>query len=525
MGIILASRENKSDASAQIDHWSRLDFQELVNEARVIFSEGRLEQVHALCLVGLTRFPDSASLLAVLGWVYARRSDLASAEATFRHALCHDGNSVDSQAGLAAVLAAAGDFATAEQHYRRALELNASDPRTLFNFGCTLLSLRRFDEAIDALERSVQSDPTLAEALHNLAIAHAQLGHWETAGEFCERALALDREAWQSRLMRAMSRIALGSFADGWDDYEARCQMQDYYIRRLGLPRWGGPADRKQSIAVIPEQGVGTQILFASCFADLATHVPHVTIGCEPRLVGLLRRAFPAVQAVTGGLLPVLAKCGMFDCYLMAGSLPRVFRRSAQAFPGTSYLVANRLAQQRWQQRLDALGPGIKVGVSWGGGARKFDASHRRTAPDDWRPLSSLPNIHWINLQYDALPEELEFWQRTAGKRFHDWHDFDRKHDLENLAGLVSQLDLVITVVNSTVHLAGALGTPAWALVPLGGEWRWQTSGEHCLWHHSVRLFRQQRLDDWCDVFARLRAELMTCADATRRGGRLDAAA
>ncbi|MEX2092955.1 MAG: tetratricopeptide repeat-containing glycosyltransferase family protein [Pirellulales bacterium] len=521
----MTSRENSSADFAPIDRWSQLDFHELLGEARIAFAEGRLEQVHTLCLVGLTRFPDSAPLLTVLGWVYAQRLDTANAEATFRHALCHDANSVDSHAGLAAVLAAASNFAAAVPHYQRALELNANDPHTLFNFGCTLLSLRRFDEAIDILKRSVQFDPTLADAFHNLAIAHAQLGRWENAGEFCERALALDSKAWQARLTRAMSRIALGSFADGWDDYEARCQLQDYYIRRLGLPRWEGPADRKQSIAVIPEQGVGTQILFASCFADLTGHVPHVTVGCEPRLVGLLRRSFPTVHVVAGGLLPELAKSGLFDCYLMAGSLPRVFRRSAQEFPGASYVTADPLTQARWRERLDAIGPGIKVGVSWGGGAQKSDASHRRTEPDNWPPLTAIENIHWINLQYDASPKELEIWQQSAGERFHDWHDFDRKHDLENLAGLVSQLDLVITVVNSTVHLAGALGTPTWTLVPFGGEWRWQTSGENCLWHRSVRLFRQQRLDDWTDVFARLRDELIRFADSTSRGDRRGIAA
>ena len=210
-------------------------------------------------------------LLCWRSWVGSTRSesDFSQAEVTFRHALCHDEASVDSHAGLAAVLAASGKFSAAVTHYERALELNANDARTLFNFGCALLSLRRFDEAIEMLERSVRLDPTLAEALHNLAIAHAQLGRWEMAGEFCDRALALDGGAWQARLLRAMSRIALGSFADGWDDYEARSHLQGEVARRFGLPRWEGPGDRKQSIAVIPEQGIGTQVLFASCVADL----------------------------------------------------------------------------------------------------------------------------------------------------------------------------------------------------------------------------------------------------------------
>jgi Flp pilus assembly protein TadD len=521
----VASREIHFDASASLDRWSGLDFQELLAEARSTFAAGALDVVHDLCLVGLTRFPNSAPLLTILGWVYAELSDFSQAEATFRHALCQDAASVDTQAGLAAVLAAKGEFAAAVPHYEQALALHAHDAQTLFNFGSTLLSLRRFDEAIAAFEDALQLDPTQDEVFHNLAIAHAQGGRWQAAGEFCERALAIRPDAWRARLMRGMTRIALGSFADGWDDYEARGLGHDGESERFGLPTWEGPGDAKRSIAVVPEQGVGTQILFASCVADLAARVPNVTLGCEPRLVGLLRRSLPAVHVVAGSLLPMLAKCDLFDCQIKAGSLPRVFRRSADAFPGVRYLAADPGLKTGWQARLDSLGPGLKVGVSWGGGARKSDASHRHTDPTAWRRLAEVAGVHWINLQYDTLAEERAAWQRIAGERFHDWNDFDKKFDLENLVALVSELDLVITVVNSNVHFAGAVGTPTWALIPRGGEWRWQAAGEKCVWHDSVRLFRQERLEDWSGVFAEIEVALRALAPRTAEGGQRGRAA
>ncbi len=60
----------------------------------------------------------------------------------------------------------------------------------------------------------------------------------------------------------------------------------------------------------------------------------------------------------------------------------------------------------------------------------------------------------------------------------------------------------LISVVNSTVHLAGGLDVPTWTLVPRGGEWRLQERGETCVWHRSVRLIRQQRAGDWSEAFA-----------------------
>lgn len=508
----MAGCETNSDAFARIDRWSQLTLHELVVEARRTYGDGKLSEVYDLCLVGLTQYPNSAPLSAILGWVYAQRADFAKAEGTFRHALCHDEASADSHAGLGAVLAERGDFHAAVPHYRRALELNAHDSRTLFNLGCALASLRRFDEAIDAFQQSLALEPAHAAAAHNLAIAEAQRGNWREAVARCDRALEIDPKAASARVLRGMARVALGSFADGWDDYETRRMLVGEDDRRFGLPKWNGPANTKQSILVIPEQGIGTQLLFASCLPDLVGQMPNVTIGCDPRLVGLLRRSFPGIHVMVADLLPAVAQSGLFDCHLMAGSLPALFRRTASDFRGGPYLVGEPNARQRWRQRLDALGSGLKIGVSWGGGGKQPDAGHRCTVPISWESLARQPNTHWINLHYDLASHERATWQRMAGWRFHDWPDVDLKYDIENFAALVGELDLVITVVNSTIHIAGALGAPTWALVPRGGEWRWLSSGEKCIWHDSVRLFRQQRLDDWTSVFDELLTELSALA-------------
>jgi hypothetical protein len=482
--------------------------QQLVTEARREFAAGNLEEARLLCLAGLAEFPDSPQLLTVLGWVYAQRKDLRNAEATFRHALCHDARSFDAHSGLAAVLAASERHAEAKGHYTEAIALHADDVDTLFNYGSTLISLRRFGDAIEQLLRAAELDSANVSVLHNLAIAHAQLGRWEATVEFCDRTLAIDPNAFQSQLLRGMARVALGSFAEGWDDYESRYRLQDHYGRRFGLKIWNGESTNAGSLIVLPEQGIGTQLMFASCLPDLLRRVSRVTLACDPRLVALMKRSFPSVVTVVDGLLPALIRNGGYDAYTMAGSLPQHLRRSTHSFPEVAYLVAEPALRLQWRERLSQLGRGLKVGVSWGGAAEKMDTLHRRTDPQAWWPLATVPDIHWINLQCDATPSDLAAWHQLAGGRFHELPDFDKKYDLENFAAVVSELDLVITVVNSTVHFAGALGTPTWMLVPLGGEWRWQARGEKCLWHKSVRLFRQQRLDDWSGVFARLRREL-----------------
>ena len=336
----MSNCEFNSEANAAAKTGPPQAFEELLAAARSDFAAGQIDQARLLCLAGLSEFPDSPQLLTVLGWAHAQRKELRSAEATFRHALCQDACSFDAHAGLAAVLAANERHAEANAHYAKAIALHADDVDTLFNYGCTLIALRRFDSAIDRLLLVTELDPTNVGAFHNLAIAHAQLGRWEATVNFCNRALSIDGNAHQSQLLRGMARVALGTLAEGWDDYESRCRLQDHYGRQFGLKTWNGESTETCSLVVVPEQGIGTQLMFASCLPDLLRRVSRVTLACDPRLVGLMKRSFPSVVTVVDGLLPALIRNGGHDAYTMAGSLPQHLRRSAQSFPQGSYLVA-----------------------------------------------------------------------------------------------------------------------------------------------------------------------------------------
>jgi ADP-heptose:LPS heptosyltransferase len=72
----------------------------------------------------------------------------------------------------------------------------------------------------------------------------------------------------------------------------------------------------------------------------------------------------------------------------------------------------------------------------------------------------------------------------------------------------MGEMDLVISVDTSAIHLAGALGRPAWLLLPHRYEWRWGLEGEANAWYNSVRVFRQGRPGAWSELLAKVDAEL-----------------
>ncbi len=154
--------------------------------------------------------------------------------------------------------------------------------------------------------------------------------------------------------------------------------------------------------------------------------------------------------------------------------------------------MADPARVQLWRERFAALGPGLKVGISWRAGGKPSEQVRRTTDLTLWQRLFALPGVHYVNLQYGQAAEDLAR-VKAWGYTIHDWEDADALTDLEGLAAMIKALDLVIAVGNTTVHLAGSLGAPAWSLVAANPSWRWMDVGDRVPWYSSVRLFRQPR--------------------------------
>ena len=86
--------------------------------------------------------------------------------------------------------------------------------------------------------------------------------------------------------------------------------------------------------------------------------------------------------------------------------------------------------------------------------------------------------------------------------------DVDQLSDMDLFAAQVAAMDLVITIDNSTAHLAGALGVPVWVLLPFAPDWRWMLDREDSPWYPTMRLFRQPRPSDWRSVVEKVSSGL-----------------
>ncbi len=361
------------------------------------------------------------------------------------------------------------------------------------------------------IRKALALSPADPDVLCNYSAVLAQEGRAGEALEICQQLLAAHPDMHEARLNRALARLKLGQYSQAWPDYEARKLARGNYVPRLlPLPEWQGQALGGKKLLIYAEQGLGDQIMFASCVPDVLKQVESCLIECAPKLVALFRRSFPSAtiesQALGDASLARLAQATGVDYQVAIGSLPAQFRRHRSDFPShVGYLHAEPARIDFWKRRLDALGPGLKIGISWSGGAPATRGAGRSTQLAAWLPILQQTACHFVNLQYGNAGGELQAIKAIARERppvIHDWREAIDNY--AETAALVTALDLVISVQTALVHLAGALGKPAWVILQAASEWRYGEQSEAMPWYPGVRLLRQPRPGDWQSVIMRI---------------------
>ncbi len=392
--------------------------------------------------------------------------------------------------------------------YQSALAIEPDSPAILGNLGATWLESGDPVRALECCARAVELDPRSVTAFNSLGIAYRELGRYDDALDAFERGARVDPENTDVHWNRALALLKIGDFQRGWDEFEWRWRYEKAMLRTTPYPAWR----RKRPVnplLVYMEQGIGDQIMFASCLPSLLATGSRVIVECEPRLVPLFERSFPGARFHGGSWDERRAECQIpIQCQIPMGSLPRLFRRDRGAFPAhAGYLSADERLISHWRATLAALGDGLRVGISWRGGKDERTRARRTIPLPAWREVASIGNVVFIDIQYGDRREEIQAAHR-AGMDLHSIAGVDAMTDLDTFAALLKALDLVVTVDNSTLHLAGALGVETWGLLPYDSDWRWETGKNRTLWYPGVRLFHQTGRGDWTDVIGSLSAEL-----------------
>lgn len=488
--------------------------------------------------------PDLIDAHIALGNVQKLLGEGPAAETCYRNALALDPDSPAAHYNLALILKHYGQLEAALRHLDRACDrVPASDDAIAARAEC-LIQLARYQEAVSFLtgvtarspdsarlqaclgrawqeahqprealacyERVRQLGYVDADLLKNLGIVLQQLGRIEEAFGAYGQAIKLKPGDPLPKFHLALAHLLIGDYAAGWPDYELRLISEDRPPRPALFPRWKNQPLAGRSILVYGEQGLGDEIMFASCLPQVIGEAERCLISCSPKLERIFRRSFPEAEVRAAGAVGALPReignAGI-DFEVPAGSLPLYLRRLRSDFPvHTGYLKADPQRTAYWRRRLDGLGSGLKVGISWQGGTHKTRSPLRSIPLTQWLPVLRIPGIRWVSLQYADAGAAVAELKAQHGIDIAHWQD--AIDDYDETAALLCALDLTISVCTAVIHLGGALGRPVWVLAPLGPEWRYGIAGESMPWYPAVRIIRQSEFGAWSPVILRVVEQL-----------------
>lgn len=394
------------------------------------------------------------------------------------------------------LLRRAGRPADAIPHVRAAVLEMPDDARMPQLLGALLAEFGPMPDATEAFRRVIALRPAAA-GWSNLGKALAAQGRFAESDAAHRQALALAPSDAQLALNHAVALLKSGRLAEGWEALEYRYRLPG---RRAPLP---GPraADLEavagRTVLLCQEEGLGDTLQMIRYAPLLAARGARVLAWVPAALMRLVAAVEGVAGVVPTGALP------RFDVWCPMLSLPRLFGTTLDRMPpATPYLHADPAAAARWAARLPQ--GGLRVGVAWAGGLHPNDPTAAATdrvrsmAPRYLAPLAALPGVRLVSLQLGvAPPPDLGMADPMPDVR-----------DFADTAGIVANLDVVVSVDTSVAHLAAGMGKPVLLLDRYDACWRWLHGRADSPWYPTLTILRQPSPGDWPSAVAAAAAAL-----------------
>ncbi len=375
--------------------------------------------------------------------------------------------------------------------------------------------LEQMDRARDIIMAYVAANPNRPDALRDQATLLMAEGDFAQAQEILNRANEMSPNDMSVRMVRGLNAFRMGDYRLGLELYDARWH-RDQFDKPwdIPVPEWdGGKIDGR--LLVYSEQGIGDYVMYALLFKELRPLAKSITIEVNPRVASLFRRSFPDMQVIDRNALPVDWNPAAYAAKVSMGDLPLRLKVDIENMPNREgYLIPEPSLALLLREKYQSMFPGKRlIGVSWRSGNRD-SATVRSIDITLLKPIFETPDCAFISLQYGDIERDLDRLRKETGHEILWDRSVNPLDFLDPFAAQIAAMDLVISVDNSTVHFAGAIGTPCWVMLPVNSDWRWLTRRPTSIWYDSLELFRLQPGDGWEKPVSRTAAKLREIGSA-----------
>ncbi|MFA6064194.1 MAG: tetratricopeptide repeat protein, partial [Gallionella sp.] len=372
------------------------------------------------------------------------------------------------------------------QHIVREEPENAE---AICNLGVAYRKENFYDPAKQCWERCLALKGDSVEVCSNMAGLYADSGKPEEALHWLDRALKIEPDNPEANWQKALALLTTGDYREGWKSYEWRFKIPNWDCRSsIKVPMWDGLNTRH--LYIHGEQGVGDEIMFLSCVDEAIKSCQHVTLEVNRKVAGIARLTWPHIDVVTD------ETPGDYSAKIALGSLAGMYRRTIGDFPGREYLKPDPRRVEYYKSRLEEFGKPPYVALAWVGGIKQTRVVDRSMGLVTLKPV--MDRYSCVSAQYNDRNPAIDADMANNGLRKID--EASAGGDLAEQAALFKAVDAVVTVQQTAVHVAGAVGTPTFAMIAHNPQWRYGIRGSTIPWYRSVQLFRKAEGDDWSGV-------------------------
>lgn len=387
-------------------------------------------------------------------------------------------------------------------------KVNSQLLSALVNRANIYLDHDQINEALQDFEYILDMSPNQINAVAGMGSTLRSKGQLDQAARYYEQAVKLTPSA-KYHWKLAFHYLLQGRYEEAWPHFEYRHEALNLrQVKPDSIFRWKPEEHTKGNLLILDEQGIGDTLQFLR-FIEIMHNQTNLKVYFAGKVATLpaLKHILPAEQVLDWDKLDRISN---FDFWAPLMSLPmHMGINSTNEIPPPLTSTWQTLpTDNTWKGILKSNSRPV-VALCWRGNP-DFKADKSRSP--GLKPLLSLldmNNIHFVSLQINELAIE-EIHAFSIESRIQDLGSTLRaqKGTLLDTFSILKQCDYVVTSCTSMAHMAGILGIPTLAMLPVKSDWRWLTDRQDSPWYPSISLIRQERHGEWAPSVSKVKAVL-----------------
>ncbi len=469
------------------------NYDALRDKCYILYLQNNINESKKYAKISLDIKNDDYFIYNIIGLINFTEKKYISAIRYFKKAINLKNNYVDGFNNLGNCYYELEDFKNCFDNYKKAYFIDRNDVNSIINITNILSLKNRYRLSIKLLKEALVKYPKNTKLLYNLSLCYFRSKDEINSTKLYNKFIKIQPNNDDFNYAYCAYNLSIGNFTKAWKEFDSRFKIKKNYKSFKNINKIKKKLvdvkllKRSNKILILREQGIGEEILFSSVYSDIINEFDNINIEADKRLVDIFNNSFNKKVFFREGYFSKSNNLNKFDYIIYAGSFLKLFRKNKESFSKKSYLKSDKKKYLYFKDKLSSLENNIKIGISWKsvlnlyGNLKSLQFSDFQSIFKEQRSI--------INLQYGNIDSELKE-ANNKNLKLINFEEIDFFNDFDSIAALLKNLDLFITISNSTAHIAGALGIPTIVICPSKSTtyFYWNPDKENSIWYNNIKV-------------------------------------